>query len=178
MKILFISDIHGITTNLEYIKKTFEKQNCNLLVVLGDLYRSYVKHPDIDPLGVKDFLESFQDKLICMQGNNDTVNDQMKSNFPILSDLSLIYIDNIPIYLTHGHRYNMRDHKKLKSGVLIYGHEHIPYIVQDENMTYINTGSISTPRNHEFPTYAIYENNTFTIYNIKDEIIDSIIIKK
>lgn len=178
MKILFIADIHGIKTNLEYIKKTFEKQNCNLLVVLGDLYHSYIKHPDVDPLAVKDFLESFQDKLICMQGNNDTVSDQIKSNFPILSDLSVIYINNIPIYLTHGHRYNMKDHKKLKSGVLIYGHEHIPYIIQDEHMIYISTGSISIPRNKKLPTYTIFENNMFTIYNIKDEIIDSITIKK
>lgn len=176
MKILFIADIHGIKTNLEHIKKVFQKQNCNLLVVLGDLYHSYGNHSDVDPSFIKDFLESFQDEIICMQGNNDTISDQIKSKFPILADLSLIYIDHIPIYLTHGHRYNMKDHKNLKTGVLIYGHEHTPYIIQDKKMTYINTGSISLPRNHHPPTYTIYENHIFTIYNIKDEIIDSITI--
>ena len=38
MKILFISVIHGIKTNLPKIKERFEELKCDKLVVLGDLY--------------------------------------------------------------------------------------------------------------------------------------------
>ena len=37
MRIMFISDIHGIKTNLELIKRRYEELNCTKLVVLGDL---------------------------------------------------------------------------------------------------------------------------------------------
>lgn len=36
MKIMFISDIHGIKTNLKLIKKKYDKFECEKLVVLGD----------------------------------------------------------------------------------------------------------------------------------------------
>ena len=35
---MFISDIHGIKTNLKLIKKKYDKFECEKLVVLGDLY--------------------------------------------------------------------------------------------------------------------------------------------
>ena len=38
LKILFISDIHGICNNLEYIDKVIQTEKINKLVVLGDLY--------------------------------------------------------------------------------------------------------------------------------------------
>ena len=41
-------------------------------------------------------------------------------------------------------------------------------------MIYINVGSISLPRDNNKPTYMIYENKKFTIYDIEDKIIDSI----
>ena len=38
MRLMFISDIHGISTNLKKIKMKFDEFNCDKLVVLGDLY--------------------------------------------------------------------------------------------------------------------------------------------
>ena len=57
---------------------------------------------------------------------------------------------------------------------MVYGHEHIPYIYKEPDMIYINTGSISLPRNNEPPTFTIYENKKFTIYSIDLEKIDEI----
>ena len=50
MKIMFISDIHGIKTNLKLIKKKYDKFECEKLVVLGDLYyHDYnYRYPDND----------------------------------------------------------------------------------------------------------------------------------
>lgn len=38
MKMLFISDIHGIPDNLEYIERIIIDKKIDKLVVLGDLY--------------------------------------------------------------------------------------------------------------------------------------------
>ena len=38
MKILFISDIHGIATNLNVIEKKIKNEKIDKLVCLGDLY--------------------------------------------------------------------------------------------------------------------------------------------
>ena len=60
MKILFISDIHGITTNLDKIKDIYNKGNFDKMVVLGDLYyagfngNSYLDYYDNEV--VRDFL--------------------------------------------------------------------------------------------------------------------------
>lgn len=181
MKLMFISDIHGIKTNLKIIKNKFDKLKCDKLVVLGDLYyHDYnVRYPDTNNDYIFDFLKSFKDKLICMRGNCDTDLDVKLSNFVILKDISLISTDKLDIYITHGDKYNFRNSQKLKNlkGILIYGHEHRPYIYEEGNFVYINTGSISLPRGIEKPSYVVYDKKTFTIYDIENKILNSITIK-
>ena len=60
--------------------------------------------------------------------------------------------------------------------MLVYGHEHIPYIKKNNDMTYINVGSISLPRDGNKPTYMLYNNKKFTIYDIDGNVIDSIVV--
>lgn len=178
---MFISDIHGIKTNIDDIKNKLNKQKCDKLIVLGDLYYHGVNHniSECDNEYILNFFNSFKNKLICMRGNCDTLVDIKISNFPILNDLGMIYLDGIDIYITHGNHYNMRDNRCFKDlkGVLVYGHEHVPYIYKENDMIYINTGSISLPRGKEKPSYVIYEDKTFTIYDIEDKVIDQIILK-
>ena len=175
MKILFISDIHGIKTNLPKIKERFEKLNCDKLVVLGDLYyigprNKMIEGYDIDY--VKEFLESFKDKLICIKGNCDSEVDKMVSNFPIINELGLIATINEDLYLTHGHIYNESNWNK-ENSVLIYGHLHIPFIKKIETNIYINPGSISLPKDGNLPTYLFYDEEKFVIYDVNDNIIAS-----
>lgn len=70
MKIMFISDIHGIVTNLDKIKNIFDNGNFDKLVVLGDLY--YGGFNTFDRMEsnnkiVRDFLNSYKDIIICMR---------------------------------------------------------------------------------------------------------------
>lgn len=77
--------------------------------------------------------------------------------------------------MTHGNEYNIEKNRKFNiKGVLVYGHEHIPYIKKDKEMIYINVGSISLPKNDNKPTYMIYDNNKFTIYDIENNKLDCI----
>lgn len=168
MKILFISDIHGIKTNLPKIKKRFEELNCDKLVVLGDLYyigprNNMIEGYDINY--VREFLESFKDKLICIKGNCDSEVDVMVSNFPIVNELGLISTINDDLYLTHGHIYNESNWNKTNS-ILIYGHLHTPFIKEIETNTYINPGSISLPKTEVGATYLYYDEEKFVIYDM------------
>ena len=178
MKILFISDIHGITNNLETIENIINNDNIDKLVCLGDLYYAgptYNGIYNVDSKKVHEFLTKYNNMLICMKGNCDSSVDIKASDFPICEGISLIYVDGIDIYLTHGNDYSYEKNRKLdRNGVLIYGHEHVPYIKRDDKMTYINVGSISLPRDNNNPTYAIYENKTVTIYDIYNNIIDKV----
>ena len=45
-----------------------------------------------------------------------------------------------------------------------------------KDMVYINVGSISFPREGNLPTYMIYEDKTFTIYDIEGMIVDKITV--
>jgi len=174
---MFISDIHGIKTNLPIIKEKFEKLKCDKLVVLGDLYyigpRNKMKE-GYDILAVQEFLESFKEKLICLRGNCDSDVDILVSNFPIINELGLISVDNKDLYLTHGHIYNENNWNH-KNSILIFGHYHTPFIKEMDSNRYINPGSISLPKSDN-PSYLIYDNNKFTIYDIYDNELGSITI--
>ncbi len=173
MKLLFISDIHGIKTNLKKIKERFEELHCDKLVVLGDIYYIGPRNMMIegyDITYVNAWLSSFKDKLICIKGNCDSEVDQMVSPFPIVSDLGLISTINEDIYLTHGHIYNESNWNKTHS-TLVYGHLHKPFIKEIETNTYINPGSISLPKGNEGPTYLYYDEENFIIYDLNDQVI-------
>lgn len=180
MKILFISDIHGIPNNLEFIAKKIAEENIDKLICLGDLYYRGLtseKNELIDSQKVHKFLTKYKDILICMRGNCDSDVDIKASDFPICEGISLINIDNLDIYLTHGNIYSYSKNRKItKKGLLVYGHEHIPYIKKDDNMIYVCVGSISLPREGD-PTYAIYNNKEIIIYDIYNNIIDKINIE-
>lgn len=177
MKILFFSDVHGIINNLNVIEKEIVNNKIDKIVCLGDLYYTgptYDKDYAINSKKVHNFLTKYQDRLICMKGNCDALVDIKASDFPICDGISLICVDGLDIYLTHGNEYSFEKNRKFnRKGILVYGHEHIPYIKQDDKMIFINVGSISLPKN-DVATYAIYENKQFIIYDIIGNIVDSI----
>lgn len=179
MKLMFISDIHGIKTNLVKVKEKFEELHCDKLVVLGDLYYIGPRNKMIEGYDIKavqSFLESMKDKLICMRGNCDSEVDIMVSNFPITNELSVIMTLNHDLYITHGHIYNESNWDKQNS-ILIYGHLHVPFIKKIETNYYINPGSISLPKENNKPSYLIIEEDKATIYDIEDNIIKQEILK-
>ena len=168
MRIMFISDIHGIKTNLELIRRRYEELNCSKLVVLGDLY--YIGPRNILNSGydinyVKDFLMSFKDNLICVRGNCDSDVDIKVSDFPIINELGLISLEEKDIYITHGNIYNENNWQKDNS-ILIYGHLHIPFIKEKEGNYYINPGSISLPKDDNGASYLVLEDDRFVIYGV------------
>ena len=163
MKILFFSDIHGIVDNLDYLKELDNKKHFDKVICLGDLFYDTSFNGNVDIMKVDRFLKSFNERLICIKGNCDS-----NSDFNMVEDY-LFNVDGIDIYCMHGHKYNERN-----NGVVIYGHEHIPYIKKKDNTIFICVGSISLPRRCSECSYCIYENKTFKLMSIYDEVIDEI----
>jgi len=178
MKIIFFSDIHGLKTNLVKLDYVITNLKPDKIIVLGDLYyNGFNNSKEFDNKYVFDFLMKYQDKVIATKGNCDADVDIKLSDFPIVN-LGLINVDGIDIYITHGNEYNYDKNRKFnRKGVLVYGHEHIPYIRKKEDMFYICVGSISLPRNEFGCTYMIYENNKFVIYDIDNNVIDELSVK-
>lgn len=169
MKILFISDIHGSANNLSVINNF----SFDTLVILGDIYDNFSKDND----KVKNFILNNKDKIICVKGNCDSDYDFVNLNLPVNNDYIKIADDDLHIFCTHGHRYNYHNLSYLGlPSVLIYGHEHIPYIKRFNDMIYICVGSISKPRKGSKASFCIYDNKTFTIYAVDGEIIEKITI--
>lgn len=172
MKIVFISDIHGISENLNVI----DSKDFDNLIILGDIYSNGYDENSINENDkVKDFLEKYKDKLICTKGNCDS--DYIFKELGIPSNDNYIKFNDksVIMYCSHGHNYN--SHKCSFSNedcVVIYGHEHVPYIEKRGNTIYICVGSISKPRYGSPASYCVYDSGTFTLYNVDGQIIDFI----
>ena len=170
MKLIVISDIHGIMTNLEHIRKRFYELECDKLIVLGDLFNG-PKTLNTNKEFVKDFLNEFSNDIIVMKGNTDSESDFNCLNFNVYGDLYSEKIDSLMFYFNHGNMYNYDNLQEIKNGILIYGHEHIPYIRKKDNVLCVNPGSISLSRSSFLESYLYYENGKFIIYDVEDNII-------
>lgn len=168
MKYLIISDIHGSYYYLNKALKVFKKEKCDKILILGDVLYHGPRNDlpkQYAPKKIIPLLNELKDKIICVRGNCDAEVDQMVLNFPIRKGKEID--DNIVAYLTHGHKINPQSpYKKKKVDVVLFGHSHIHEITNVDGVTYINPGSISIPKGDKINSYAIWENNTITIYNL------------
>ncbi len=173
MKIMIISDIHGIKTNLDKIKDKYIDLTCDKLVILGDLYYIGPRNNIVDDYDieyVKNWINSFKENILCVKGNCDSNVDIKVTEIPIIDELGMIMTENNDIYFTHGHIYN-KDNWKYANSILVSGHTHIAEIEKIESNIYANPGSISLPRSNELASYLIYDEENIIIYDINDKII-------
>lgn len=172
MKTMIISDIHGYSNNLKKVLDIFYKEGCKKLIILGDLLS-----PGSDYEEVKKILNNFKFSLLCMKGNNDNYIYPGELDFNIIDDYLNIKLDSNNTYITHGHRYNRYNINLVEKDILITGHSHISRMNVDNNIYYINPGSISLPRDNTDGTYIIYENNKFYLYDIYENLLNYIEVK-
>ncbi len=152
MRVLILSDSHGRNENVEKaIKKAKKSGKIDLMVHLGDVGYD---HLAIERMaGVPTYM---------VAGNNDYGG--------FLRDMSVIYIGGHKVLLTHGHRQNVHfglerlGYLALENDcdIVMYGHTHVPLLEEDEDITFLNPGSISLPR-------QIGHKKTFVIMEVDDE---------
>lgn len=164
MKLLMISDIHGISKNVKTLEEKVRLKDFDYMVILGDLFSSAYSKEE-DERVIIEFLNKYKGKLIVVKGNCDRPSNILK--IPVnVEDVQYLKVDQYDFYFTHGNIYNYDRNDTFSNGILVYGHEHVPYIKKDSDMIYLNTGSLSLPRDDYGKTFAIYENKVLKIYQL------------
>ncbi|MBP5166139.1 MAG: metallophosphoesterase [Oscillospiraceae bacterium] len=138
MKILIMSDSHGMTEKAEEIILT---EKPDLLLHLGDYTRDLdiltERHPELEAHSVK--------------GNCD-----LRGGTP---ELLMLRADGMELLLTHGHRQGVKDglqrlyYTALEKGddTVLFGHTHAPFLQVRDGLTLLNPGAAADGR------YAVIE---------------------
>lgn len=175
MKILFASDIHGSASAAEMVLSRFESENCDRLILLGDLLYHGPRNdlPDrYAPKEVIKLLNEFRVTPLCVRGNCDAEVDQMVLEFPIQADYALFDLDGTTAFVTHGHLFNTGSLPPHKDGdLLIHGHTHVLTVQEKDGMTYINPGSAALPKENNPKTYMVYDSGVFEIKTLEGEVV-------
>ena len=162
MRILFLSDIHGVPSTLEAALKAGDTLGYDKLVLLGDLLYHGPRNgvPNFyDPVKVAGILNSLKSRIVAVRGNCDAEVDQMMFEFPMMSDYAVLDAGGETFFLTHGHLWNELRLPPLGiAGVLAHGHTHIPELKTLEcGMKIFNPGSVSLPKGGSARSFGYYD---------------------
>ena len=163
MKLMIASDIHGSARYCREMLTAFEREQADRLLLLGDILYHGPRNDlpeEYAPKEVIAMLNARKNQIYCVRGNCDTEVDQMVLEFPIMADYGILPVGERLIYVTHGHRYNIRALPPLQPGdILLHGHTHIPAWERfGDNNLYLNPGSVSIPKAESPHGYMILEN--------------------
>ena len=175
MKYLIASDIHGSLPALESVLDVYDREHCDMLLLLGDILNYGPRNglPEgLDPKGVASLLNAMASDIVAVRGNCDSEVDQMLLQFPIMQDSLLIVDNGVRLWLTHGHVYNSGRKPAASADVLFYGHTHLWELYADADGTIVcNTGSPTFPKGGNKPTLAIYDNGCITLMTTDGEVL-------
>lgn len=137
-KVLIMSDSHGLSSEIQEIK---DRHQLTYMIHCGD------SELDSD--------HAFLNDMICVKGNCDFSSSFVNDN--------QVKINNIPIFITHGHLYDVRRSlmplsyraQEENSRIVCFGHTHVAGAEKINDILFINPGSIRLPRNRKEKTYAI-----------------------
>lgn len=166
--ILIISDIHGSHQRLMDVLNT--PHEYDMLILVGDFLYHGPRNPileDYNPQAVADQLNAIDKPILAVRGNCDAEVDQWLLNFPMMQDYTITTIQNLKVYITHGHIVEPKDAPTTKADIFISGHTHVPGFTQNEMTVCLNPGSISLPKENHPNTYAIFHENEIVIYDLK-----------
>lgn len=145
MKILIVSDTHKHNDNLMNVLDN--ERGLDMVIHCGDAE------------GLEDEVRArIRCPLYIVAGNNDF--------FSELSNELVFNIGSKRVLLTHGHYYRvsmgierLADEARARDiDIAIYGHTHVPKMEIINDVTIVNPGSISYPRQRgRIPTYIILE---------------------
>lgn len=167
MRLVFLSDIHGVPSTLEAALAAADKLGYDKIVLLGDLLYHGPRNgvPDFyDPVKVVKILNGLKDKIVAVRGNCDAEVDQMMFEFPIMADYAVLDAGKETFFLTHGHRWNEFDLPPLGMGtVLAHGHTHIPELKRLKcGITIFNPGSVSLPKGGSARSFGYFDGETLS----------------
>ena len=172
MRILFLSDIHGVPSALEKALATGDKLGYDKIALLGDLLYHGPRNgvPNFyDPERVSSMLNALADKIVAVRGNCDAEVDQMMLQFSIDETYRILDAGNKKFFLTHGHIWN--EYRLPPIGiadVLVHGHTHIPVNkVLPEGLGIFNPGSVSLPKGGSKRSIGYFDGENLSLVEIE-----------
>ena len=172
MKFVIASDIHGSFTAAEKIVAAAEREQADVLVLLGDLYYHGPRNPipeGYDPMKVAALLSGYAGKKVALCGNCDADIDRTISSFP-LADHFAAAAGNKTVFFTHGHVFSP-ENPPTGYDILICGHFHTAKIERRGEMIFANPGSISLPKN-DVRGYLVLTDHALTLKTVEGEKAD------
>ncbi|MCD7807210.1 MAG: metallophosphoesterase [Lachnospiraceae bacterium] len=133
MRVLICSDSHGRHANL--VKAIENEKPLDMVIHCGDI-------EDGEAL----IREAAECHLEAVTGNNDY--------FSELPSETVFLLGGKKVWLTHGHNYFVslgierlkEEAARKKVDVVLFGHTHRPFLEEQDDILFINPGSISYPR--------------------------------
>ncbi|MDZ5470768.1 metallophosphoesterase (plasmid) [Bacillus sp. 31A1R] len=141
-KVLIVSDSHGLTKELEELKKKLAGE-VDLMIHCGDSELPF------DHQAISGF--------VTVRGNCDY---ETRYKEDIVQK-----VGNFNIFVTHGHLYSVKTSlmglqyraQELNANIVCFGHSHILGVEQVGDILYINPGSLRLPRRRHERTYVVLE---------------------
>ena len=165
MKWMIASDIHGSAFYCRQMLERYRAEKADRLLLLGDLLYHGPRNDlpkEYAPKEVIALLNPLKNELLCVRGNCDAEVDQMVLQFPVLAEYALLSLDSRLLFATHGHHFGKDNPPPLKPGdLLLCGHTHIPACEPAGEITYLNPGSVSIPKEGSPHSYMTLENGLF-----------------
>lgn len=172
MKIIIASDIHGSNYFAKKLVKVIEQENPDQIILLGDIYYHGPRNKlprGYEPMKVAENLNKYADKIKCVKGNCDAEVDQMISKFKFEDSLEM-EISGQKFLFTHGHGLDL-DNLPKNYDFIVAGHTHVSEIRPLAKSFYINPGSLSIPKAGTKNSYAIIDEKTILILDLKGNIL-------
>ena len=171
MRILFISDIHGVPSTLAAALDKGGALGYDRLAILGDVLYHGPRNgvPDFyDPVKVAEMLNPLADRIVAVRGNCDAEVDQMMLKFPMMDDYKVLEADGERFFLTHGHLFNEYKLPPIGMGTaLCHGHTHIAEKKRLPcGLTIFNPGSISLPKGGQPRQFGYWDGRELSHYAI------------
>ena len=95
----------------------------------------------------------------------------MVLDFSVMSESALIMTEGAVIYATHGHIFGEDNPPPIgRGGILLCGHTHIPACRENNEITYMNPGSVSIPKENSENSCMTYENGVFSWMNLDGKV--------
>lgn len=179
MKYLIVSDIHGSLPALESVLRQYERERCDMLLLLGDILNYGPRNglPEgLDALGVAQRLNAMSGDIVAVRGNCDSEVDRMLLHFDIAADSALVVDNGRRLFLTHGHVYNAERMPTQRCDAIIYGHTHMWELRRAGDTVVCNSGSPTFPKHGRTPTYALYDDGTLSVHALDGTTLASLTI--
>lgn len=162
-RIGFTSDTHGDYAACQRVWNKFFA-GVDLVVHCGDILYHGPRNPLVDgynPAGLADFLNASPVPVLYARGNCDADVDQLMIRAPIMSPYVFLQVDGSRIMAAHGENHNREELLQLAGlygiDIMVSGHTHRWLLEQTGNITLLNPGSPSLPKDNLTPSVAVLD---------------------